>query len=162
GQRFYTAKLSYQMSTGNKLVGFYEYSLRKPSSAGSQNADWTSRSTAYLYQMSRKLEWQSVRSNALVFDLQWGHWVYWDNPRFCAGAEELGHPCAGSATDLFTKYSTGAPTNEGQTLRYWRHDVKGTVTYYKPGLLGGNHEFKSGVDFMPNRGYRGNISRASG
>ena len=53
GQRFMTTKVSYQINPSNRLVGFYQYSLRKPSSSGSVNADWVSRSTSYLYQRCR-------------------------------------------------------------------------------------------------------------
>lgn len=162
GQRFVTGKLSYQMSPSNRFVGFYQFSLRKPSFSGSQTADWTSRSTAHLYQRSQKIEFQSVRGNSMVLTAQWGHWAYWDGPRFCAGAEDLGRPCDGSAFDQFTGYSTGAPVNEGQILRYWRNNPKVTLSWYRPELFLGNHDFRVGVDYMPNRGYRGNVTRESG
>jgi hypothetical protein len=162
GQRFFTGKLSYQMNSSNRLVGFYQYSLRKPSSSGSVNADWVSRSTSYLYQRTQKVEWQTLRGSSLVATVQWGHWDYWDPRRFCIGAEELGRDCPGSAFDRFLDYSTGAPTNEGETLRYWRHHPKATVGWYKPNLLGGNHDFKAAVEYLPSRGYRGNYSVKSG
>lgn len=162
GQRFVTGKVSYQMTQNNRLVGFYQYSVRKPSVSGAQNADWLSRSTVHLYQRSQKIEWQSVRGKSLVLSAQWGHWAYWDGPRFCAGAEDIGRPCPGSTFDQFTGYTAGAPLNEGQILRYWRHHPKLTATWYKPDLLWGNHEFKGGVEYMPNQGYRGNVTRESG
>jgi hypothetical protein len=163
GQRFVTTKGSYQMNPTNRLVGFYQYSLRKPSSSGSVNADWVSRSTQYLYQRVQKIEWQTAPSNSMVLTLQWGHWSYWDPRRFCIGKEELGGAeCPGSTFDRFLNYSKGAPTNEGETLAYSRHHPKGVLSWYKSNLLGGDHDFRVGAEYMPNRGYRGNYVPLSG
>ena len=162
GQRFLTTKLSYQINPTNRVVGFYQYSLRKPSSAGTVTADWVSRSTSYLYQRVQKLEWQTQPTSSMVLSVQWGQWIYWDPRRFCIGKEELnGAECPGSEFDRFLNYSTGAPVNEGETLEYSRHHPKATFSWYKPNL-GGDHNFRAGAEFMPNRGYRGNYVPLSG
>ena len=163
GQRFLTTKASYQINPTNRIVGFYQYSLRKPSSAGTVTADWTSRSTSYLYQRVQKLEWQTQPTNSMVLSVQWGQWIYWDPRRFCIGKEELnGAECPGSEFDRFLNYSKGAPVNEGETLQYSRHHPKATFSWFKPNVLGGDHNFRSGIEFMPNRGYRGNYIPLSG
>jgi hypothetical protein len=162
GQRHVTTKLSYQPNTSNRLVGFFQDSLRKPSTGTTQFTDWVSRSTSYLFARTSKIEWQTVRGNSLVVTAQWGHWAYWDNPRFCIGAQELGRACDPAAFDRFTQRISGAPLNEGQILRYSRHHPKATLSWYRPDLFMGNHEFKGGVEYMPNRGGRGNIGRDSG
>lgn len=163
GQRFITTKLSYQMNPANRFVGFYQYSLRKPSSTGSINSDWISRSTTYLYQRVQKIEWQTLPTKSIVLSLQWGHWAYWDPRRFCIGKEELGgRECEGSRFDRFLNYSTGAPVNEGETLDYSRHHPKAVMNWYKANFLGGNHDFQFGVEYMPNQGYRGNYVALSG
>ena len=162
GQRHVTFKVSYQLNESNRIIGFIQDSLRKPSVATNQFTDWLSRSTSYLYARTPKVEWQTVRGTSLVANVQWGHWAYWDNPRFCAGAEDLGRPCDPAAFDRFTQRITGSPVNEGQVLRYSRHHPKATVSWYRPNLFLGNHEFKGGIDYMPNRGGRGNIGRDSG
>ena len=66
-----------------------------------------------------------------------------------------------SVFDRFLNYSKGAPANEGETLAYSRHHPKATFSWYKPNL-GGNHDFRAGVEYMPNRGYRGNYVPLSG
>jgi hypothetical protein len=162
GQRHFTGKVSYQMNASNRFVGFVQDSLRKPSTSTTQFTDWVARSTSYLYARTSKIEWQTVRGNSFVVAAQWGHWAYWDNPRFCIGAEELGRTCDPAAFDRFTMRISGSPVNEGQILRYSRHHPKATVSWYKPDLLLGNHEFKGGFELMPNRGGRGNIGRDSG
>jgi len=163
GQRFITTKASYQMNPSNRIVGFYQYSLRKPSSSGSVNADWVSRGTSYLYQRVYKAEWQVLPTKSASLTVQWGQWTYWDPRRFCIGKEELnGQECPGSVFDRFLNYSKGAPTNEGETLEYSRHHPKAVLNWYKSDFLGGSHEIRSGVEYMPNRGYRGNYIPLSG
>jgi hypothetical protein len=163
GQRFFTTKESYQLSPSNRIVGFYQYSLRKPSSSGSVTSAWVSRQTSYLYQRVQKIEWQSLPTKSMVLTLQWGHWSYWDPRRFCIGKEELGGAeCPGSVFDRFLNYSTGAPINEGETLSYSRHHPKAVLSYYKSDFLGGSHDIRTGVEYMPNRGYRGNYVPLSG
>ena len=162
GQRHVTAKVSFQLNANNRIVGFIQDSLRKPSTTTNQFTEWTSRSTSYLYARTPKIEYQSVRGSSLVLTTQWGHWAYWDNPRFCIGAEELGRACGPASLDRFTQRISGSPLNEGQTLRYSRHHAKATLSWFRPDLFLGNHEFKGGVEYMPNRGGRGNIGRESG
>ena len=110
----------------------------------------------------QKLEWQTQPTSSMVLSVQWGQWIYWDPRRFCIGKEELnGAECPGSEFDRFLNYSTGAPVNEGETLEYSRHHPKATFSWYKPNL-GGDHNFRAGAEFMPNRGYRGNYVPLSG
>lgn len=162
GQRFVTTKASYQVNQTNRVVGFYQYSLRKPSSAGTVNADWVSRNTSYLYQRVQKIEWQTQPTTTMVLTLQWGHWSYWDPRRFCIGKEELGGAeCPGSVFDRFLNYSKGAPINEGETLRYSRHHPKAVLSWFKSDLLG-RHDFRVGLEYMPNKGTRGNYVPLSG
>ena len=67
-----------------------------------------------------------------------------------------------SRPERWINYSKGAPTNEGETLEYSRHHPKAVLNWYKSDFLGGSHEIRSGVEYMPNRGYRGNYIPLSG
>ena len=58
-----------------------------------------------------------------------------------------------STTDIATLFVTGnhftrRPTPMGGDADQGRRHTKGVVSWYKPDLLGGNHEFKAGVDHL--------------
>ena len=63
-----------------------------------------------------------------------------------------------STLDISTLYVTGDNfTINGRDQDDNRHHTKAVVSWYKPGLLGGNHELKAGIDHLAssfNDGYR--------
>ena len=58
-----------------------------------------------------------------------------------------------SRNDIGTRKITGSPERScgGSDIGKW--DYKGTVSYYKPDLFFGSHEFKTGVNYEPGWGY---------
>lgn len=153
GQTFFTGKLSYQATPGNKLIGFWQR-VNRPSTTTNQFTDWESRSNTPVLTYVWKGEWQTVRRNNIVASAQWGFWGYTDGPR-------ISFTNAVPRMDRFTSRVSGANLSQGETIDYHRWHPKATLTWYKPDWVGGNHEFKTGFDYMPNFGTRGNITRES-
>ena len=50
--------------------------------------------------------------------------------------------------DTFTQMRTGDTPSDGRTVHRYRYPTKGTVSYYRPNLLAGSHQFKTGFDFI--------------
>jgi hypothetical protein len=89
-----------------------------------------------------KVEWQAVRGNALVVSVQYGRWNF-------RGPGYRSAPGKVATTDIRTLYVTGDNfTINGRDQDDHRDHTKGVVSYYKADLLGGNHEFKAGVDHL--------------
>jgi hypothetical protein len=140
---YYLGKLSYQMSPGNRLTGFYhwnqDYELRGASKFVPRESmlDKTSWNTL------KKAEWHGVRGNALVASVQYGHFDIY-NEKYGVAPGKI------STTDIATLYVTGDlfSVDNGTVDESGRHHTKGVVSWYKPDLLGGNHEFKAGVDYL--------------
>jgi len=143
---YHFEKISYQVSSGNRLTGFYhennDIELRnaskfipRESMVNKENPVWMT-----------KAEWQTVRGNALVASVQVGAWDFNGDYRGLSPGKQ-------ATTDIATLYQTGnyftattypnmRVTDEG------RRHTKGVVSWYKPDLIGGNHELKAGVDHL--------------
>ncbi len=140
-QGFRTGKVSYQMTPANRFVGFYSWSSKHEERGVTEFVPWNSRFDEQVRMHTAKGEWQAVRGNALVTDLQYGYWMWHDHA--------LGHdPDNVRKVDIRTMYQTGDSTDEGEVPKEDRHHAKGTVSWYSPGLLIGNHELKAGFDFF--------------
>jgi Carboxypeptidase regulatory-like domain len=143
---YHFEKISYQMTPGNRFIGFYhrnnDIELRnasrfipRESMLDKDNPTWMT-----------KGEWQTVRGNALVASVQYGQWDFNGSYRGVAPGKQ-------STRDIATLFVTGnvfaqgANPNGRESDRGRRH-TKGVVSWYKRDLAGGNHEFKAGVDHL--------------
>ncbi len=89
-----------------------------------------------------KGEWQTVRGNALVASVQYGRWNF-RGPGYSTAPGKV------STTDIATLFVTGDNFSiNGRDQDDHRDHTKAVVSYYKPDLLRGNHEFKLGVDHL--------------
>ena len=146
-QGFTTGKLSYQFSKSNRFVGFEQWSHKNLTSGASRVVAWESRArqTADVY--TGKVEWQAVMGNSLVTSLQFGHWKN--------GSNYFGFaPDKVSTVDSPSGITTGDTINEGNHNRENRYHTRGTISWYKPDWLGGNHALKSGFDYSVADGNR--------
>jgi hypothetical protein len=143
---YYLGKGSYQVSAGNRLTGFYhttnDYELRGASKFMPRESMLDKVNPVWM----AKGEWQAVRGNSLVASVQFGRWDY-------AGTYNGLTPGKVSTTDIATLYVTGNLFTQGTNANgrdpdQGRHHTKGVVSWYKPDLLGGNHEFKAGLDHL--------------
>jgi hypothetical protein len=140
-QRFHSEKLSYQVTPANRLVAFYSWSSKHEERGVTEFIPWNSRFDEQVRMHTAKGEWQAVRSNSMVTELQYGYWMWHDRA--------LGHdPNNVRKVDIRTLYQSGDSTDEGETPTEHRHHAKGSVSWYRPDVLFGNHELKLGVDYF--------------
>ena len=66
-----------------------------------------------------------------------------------------------SRFDLTSQWQDGQSPNGGSWNDIWRYTSKATATYFKPDLFKGNHEFKAGFEYTPNRFIQGNGDRGA-
>jgi hypothetical protein len=138
---FQTDKISYQMSSSNRFVGFFMYNHKYDMSNLSQFRAWEYRGGLNTLDHTFKTEWQKTYGNSFVTSLQYGKWEYW-------GYRWTFSPRGIPATqDIRTDIETGRVTDLGQEVDNPRHHFKGTATWFKSDLFAGNHEFKFGFDY---------------
>ncbi len=143
---YHLEKLSYQMTPGNRLTAFYhwatDYELRGASKFVPRESMLEKAGPVWM----TKGEWQTVRGNTLVASVQYGRWDYSNTYDGIAPGKQ-------STTDIATLYVTGnlftqAANTNGRRGDQGRNHTKGVVSWYKADLLGGNHEFKAGLDHL--------------
>jgi hypothetical protein len=138
---YLTEKLSYQMTSSNRFVGFYQYNHKYEPSTLNQFHAWDYRGGITTFDSEGKIEWQKTFGSSLVTSLQYGHWqynsIYWNR-------SPQGTP---STIDLRTLQETGPQTTVGQRPYNPRHHFKGNANLYRPHLFKGNHEFRFGFDY---------------
>jgi len=141
---FATSKVSYQMSSANRLVGFYQYNHKYDTSNLSQFIPWEARGGLMTPSQTGKVELQRVWNTQLVTSVQVGYWTY-DSQYWSYAAREIP-----PSLDLVTLQNLGPQTTIGQRPHNPRYHYKGTATLYKPDLFAGSHEFKFGADYTDN------------
>ena len=140
--QYHFEKLSYQASAGNRLTGFShwtnDYELRNASRFVPRESMEEKDNPVWI----TKGEWQTVRGNALVASVQYGRWNF-RGPGYDSAPGKV------STTDIGTLFVTGNNFSiNGRDQDDHRDHTKAVISYYKPDLLGGNHEFKLGVDHL--------------
>ena len=136
---FYTGKVSLQASPSNRLIGFYTQSHKPEEGESGDEVAYESRKQQDLYQIYGKGEWQGVRRNSLIANVQLGvidrdRDVYPDTTNV-------------RRFDVEREFLSGANWDAGDKGRSYRYHAVGSVTLYKPDTFHGNHEFKVGFDY---------------
>ncbi|HEY3159051.1 MAG TPA: carboxypeptidase regulatory-like domain-containing protein [Vicinamibacterales bacterium] len=151
-----TEKISYQVNPAIKLIGFHQRFYRDSEEEITAFTDFDSRQKKLYRVDTFKIESQIVSGNRFV-SLQYGSWS-WDLCRApCAGKNARAYSDQIGTFDQLTSLVTGL-NDEAATLTYGsRRHLRGAVNWYKPGLFAGNHDFKTGVDYLP----RNNFDRAA-
>lgn len=153
-QQFHTVKSSYQMTPGNRLVGFYTYALKEETAQDTNVFNpWEHRRNGHIPTATTKGEWQGVKGN-LVASAQYGRWYY--NADYASFSDEP------SRIDLITLYTAGGNPNNRNALRNKRQHTMASVSWYKPDFFKGNHELKAGFDYMAESGGNPNKVRSAG
>lgn len=141
---FSTNKLSYQMSTANKLIGFYAFNHKYDTSSLSQFIPYADRSIIQTPSVTTKLEHQRVWSNQFMTSVQFGFWNYASHYGSFAPRNEA------PSLDLVTLQNLGPATTVGQRPHNPRYHYKANATLFRPDLLHGNHELKFGTSYVDN------------
>ena len=147
-------KVSYQMTPANRFTGFYMYTRSFQRRGASKFVPAESREEARSTTSMWKGDWQTVRGSSLVASIQYG--VYRTYPHGFGLTDKV------ATTDLATQYVTGAAPLDGRRRNFFRRHTKGVVSWYRPDLLAGNHEFKAGVDHLFSGTNDAWVSRSSG
>jgi hypothetical protein len=165
GEILVNHKVSYQMSSGNKLVYWGQWAQKYQYGDNvSEFVAWESRSDrgpSPVRGNAWKVEWQGVRGNSLVLSALFGRWTWTsgnnDIIRHTAAARAAGVPQGyelemlsdedhggnrPSTFDQVTLKQAGRASGGGGLTDIWRYDASGTMSWYKSDLFLGNHEFK--------------------
>lgn len=168
-QRFWNAKLSYQLGPSHKLIGLYSPNMKDQFSGPSALSSWETRTLRYQSGYIDKGEWQGLFGNSLAVSAHYGYYIY--NSPCCpddglsAGAwgrrhieEVLRRDAAGKIAtfgnvatfDIVTQRSTGDSTFLATVVaKQYRHQVHAGLSWYKSDLFHGNHDIKAGFDYTP-------------
>ena len=149
-QRFRSGKVSWQASQQNKISGLAHWMGESQKRGASQFIPVESMQNFYGPALLYKGEWQAVRGNSLVTSVQWGGFAkntFYDP---LAAIDDLGPPKV-ATIDLATQYVTGDWHNGDRNERYVGHHGKASALWFKPDLLKGNHQFKTGFDVWLSR-----------
>ena len=150
-QVFENGKLTYQLSPSNKIIGFAQFEQKINDGGASRLVSYEARGGQRLYQRSFKGEWQALKGNSLVFSVVAGASGFNSNTVF--------HSDQVSRIDLVTGVTTGTTSNSGEYNHELRRQLRGNMSWYKPGWIGGNHELKSGFEYHESNANRGNTQR---
>ena len=156
---YWSGKLSYQVSQSQKFAGFYHDAKELEHRGGSRFVPAESREVYEGPLATWGGTWQAVHGNSLVASMQSGAFYqkawYFAEPSYeniRAGNADTASVHRIPTLDTFTNMRTGDAVSDGQWLHRYRYPTKGTISYYKPDLLAGSHQFKAGFDFI-NSGY---------
>jgi carboxypeptidase family protein len=135
---YFTGKVSLQATPANKFIGFYTQSHKPEEGESGDEVAYESRKQQDNYQLFGKGEWQGVRGNALIANLQLGiirrdRSVYPDTTNV-------------RRYDVALPFLSGVNWDGGDKVNSTRYHSIGSVTLYKPDSFHGNHEFKVGFD----------------
>ena len=148
--RWRTGKVSYQASPANRFIGFMQWGRKFERSKTSETRSYDSRSDRDVLTRPSKVEWQGVRGNSFITSFQYSAYLY---------DSHIGSNTDGvvGRTDVVTRRVTGesgvAEDHQVSSMK----QTSGTVTWYKPNWLSGNHEFKAGFDYSANYKVLGNL-----
>jgi hypothetical protein len=152
-QRFYTGKVSYQMTPGNRFVGFEQYLTKTEQGRNvSVFVPYDSGANENQPAGTSKIEWQGVKGN-LVASGQVGYWFY--RPTYTAN--DHGQV---ATIDQVTQQVTGDSPTAFNIIQGSRKHTTGNVVWYKPNWFG-NHEFKVGGDYMATTNGSGQVLGAA-
>ena len=156
-QAFGTGKVSYQASQGNRFIAFDTYAMKHELPANSNVtvlSPWVTRQNSNVPTGTWKGEWQGVKGS-LIARAQTGHWFY--------NADYFALSNLPATTDIVTLLAGGASTQGSkQYFRNARSHTSGSVGWYKSNGLWGNHELRTGFDYMRESGYIGAKVRPMG
>ncbi|MQA28991.1 MAG: TonB-dependent receptor [Luteitalea sp.] len=145
-QAFWTTKLSYQMSPNHRLVGLHQWNKKRlPDNYSSQFVPWASRADQDQHGNTDKVEWSGAFGGSVVASAQVGYWE-WICPLTGYSHGQVGTYDIVTqmySGDHFSSHNTPAIPDE------FRYHARGSLTWFKKDFLSGDHEIKTGFDYIP-------------
>ena len=154
-QYFDTQKVSWQVNNTNKVVGFHTHAKKVSMGSGSRLTAWESRSGQQLPSNVEKVEWQALKGNSMMISVMGADMHWWSTFRGYAYGKIL-------TTDTVLGTTTGMAATDGDDPDDYNHQVRGSISWFKPDLFLGNHDIKIGSQFMRRRSDRPRSSRKRG
>jgi outer membrane receptor protein involved in Fe transport len=140
-QSFTTEKLSYQMTPKQQLTSYFQYATKGVTGNGvTPFVSWNSRSQQIWHAETTNVRWQWLPSDSLVTSFTVG--------LFNVDSRFVGFATVPPSIDLKTTKVTGDSTQDGSVSQDWNYDTSGTITWFKPRLFLGDHQFKAGFDYI--------------
>jgi len=136
--RFYTGKLSLQANPSNRLIGFYTQSRKPEEGESGDEVAYESRKQQDIFQLYGKGEWQGVRGNSLIANLQTG-FKRRDRDVFVDTTNVR-------RFDIEREFLSGVNWDGGDRANTAFYHTVGALTWYRPDTFYGNHELKVGFD----------------
>jgi hypothetical protein len=144
-----TNKVSYQMNRTHRFVFFDYYQRLIKDDPVTVNQAYETKQNNFQPQHTTKGEWQGVAGNSLVASVQVSRWrvhVY-HNVKNGTGPQ---------SADIFTNYIWGVGPDAANVVNHYRPWAShGALTWFRPNLFMGNHEFKAGFDDVKTTSGRG-------
>jgi hypothetical protein len=144
GQEFWTAKVSYQMTPGHKIIGFNQWNWKYNTRLTRFNS-WESRVEQDQTGDTRKIEWQGIFGNSVSVSALTGYFDY--------GADIVGFAKGQVATfDQVTLRYTGDQVSSWPVPYIpleQRYTTTGTLSWFVPEFFGAAHEIKTGGEYLP-------------
>jgi hypothetical protein len=142
-QQFYSGKGTYQISNAHRLIGYYQRNYKHNVTGASSLIDWDSRFNQQFYGNLGKGEWQGTFGKNVVVNALVGYWnfISWQYPMSTDP----------SSIDLVTLKRWGSSTQSyyaPNDINWYKLESKGTVSWYKPHSLLGDHNIKAGLDYI--------------
>jgi len=149
---YVTGKVSYQLSSSNRLILFYTRNTKLDGNKFDQFTPYGDRGGTTVLSPVRKAEWQKTWGNSVLTTAQVGHW------KFKAIDWTYAPRNAVTTLDQRTLMKSGPDVlgGLGEDVKSPRTHARATLGWYRSDLFAGNHDFKFGVDYADaplSRGY---------
>jgi hypothetical protein len=147
-----TNKVSSQVTRSQRLVFFDYYQRLIKDDPVTVQQGYETKQNNFQPQHTTKLEWQGVKGNSLVASLQVSRWrVHVTQNIRGTGPEK---------NDIGIPYTSGTNAGAGNVVDHYRPwATRGSVSWFRPDLFMGGHEFKAGYDDVKTTSGRGWDSR---
>ena len=147
-----TNKMSSQVTRSQRLVFFDYYQRLIKDDPVTVQQGYETKQNNYQPQHTTKLEWQGVKGNSLVASLQVSRWrVHVTQNIRGTGPEK---------NDIGIPYTSGTNAGAGNVVDHYRPwATRGSISWFRPDLFMGSHDFKAGYDDVKTTSGRGWDSR---
>lgn len=155
GMPYYVLKLSYQMTPSQRFSGFYHRTSEQAVRGATQFVAIESQQNVDFQAAINGVNYQATLGKAALLDAEVGQFRHY-------GIYTGMAPGKVATTDIFTQEVAGDNTRDGERWLNLRRHAKAVFSLYKSDLFHGDHNFKTGVDYLFSRVSRGQLSRRSG
>lgn len=141
---FLTPKVTYQMTRDDKLIGMAWMNERIDTAINDGGLiKWSNRRNWGGFDGVVKGEWQGVRGSSVVLSVLGG--LFWNH----SGTTCIDETCSQIyRRDRGTGVIEGLNNRAGERNQEERRQLRGNVSWFKPQLAGGSHEFKFGGEYF--------------